>query len=650
VLPTFGFSLICFLVPAALGLLGVGRDRIDPRRDFPIALAIHFGFLGIIGLVIARSFGFGPFQLAAAITVATGLTAATLRTIVHPDRAARHGRESRLSHLAILAILALAVLSVADLAFILSHQGWENEGGTNYFRNPMHTDGERNVVLVRAVARGPGSPFIANADLIYPVFWHNLAALLLEPVAQDVGFPEVAGVVLATAVVFFIMLYSVLLRERPGLARHWPLALLIVVVTATHADLYHVTISLFAQGSFGMEVDRTQTDIADYFRTFSPKLLALTSPQHVSFLVSILALYLLRRGRWANLDPRRMVGEGLLICTAVASSSVLAAMTLPLVYGLPALRRLHRSPRQSFQILSRAAILMLLSFLVFTAVYGYTPLALLDRPGAAGGATAFPGVDSVGKLVLLPLILVGISGVAGLLVCLWAPFRMAKHPAWALTTWPLLLVSGSLLFYYVVSSDEINRHWSVVASTAALIILVRCLPGWRALRSSLMLQFLCTVGVILALALHAVFIATLTVKPSTIDQQVTWRDYLCMNEVIADRYPGLAVAAAVLEKGQYFPLATRVTTSSAFTNNTAAVHSRLDPEQREIHDRIMEGEPLIDHAAALGYAAVIWGPIEDQAWGAERAASHARPELLMASCDSVGLYRQPEGPPGVSAP
>ena len=30
---------------------------------------------------------------------------------------------------------------------------------------------------------------------------------------------------------------------------------------------------------------------------------------------------------------------------------------------------------------------------------------------------------------------------------------------------------------------------------------------------------------------------------------------------------------------------------------------------------------------------------EDEAWGAERAANFARPELLLASCGSVGLYR-----------
>ena len=77
-----------------------------------------------------------------------------------------------------------------------------------------------------------------------------------------------------------------------------------------------------------------------------------------------------------------------------------------------------------------------------------------------------------------------------------------------------------------------------------------------------------------------------------------------------------------------------------FYGNYAAVHPRLEGESLRIDDMISyERELVIDHAAALGYAAVIWGPVEDAAWGAERAANFARPELLLASCGSVGLYR-----------
>ncbi len=559
--------------------------------------------------------------------------------IVPAGEAGAAGHDDRAGHagLALWVIVALAIISVADLAFIFARQGWETEGGSNYFRFPITSDNERNLLLVRALIRGGASPFIPNSDLIYPVFWHNFAALLLQPVAAEIGFPQIAGVTLATAVVLFILIYFAVLNERPAVARHWPLVAIVVVLAVTHADLYHMLIGLAHEGAPSIEADHGEARL--FFRTFSPKLLALTSPQHVCFMIFFFALYLLNHGPALSIGRGRMAGESLLVCAAVATSPVLAAMTLPLIYGLPALTLFFSNLRQGLADLARAAGLMLLSFLAFTGLYRFTPLILFFRTSSDAEQIAIPGVESVYKLALFPWIFVGIFGVAGLLVTLWLPAYAARRPARLLSFWPLLLISGTLIFYYGVSHPEISRHWSIVASVAGLMVLVQCLPDWENLRARRSLQTICAGGIGAAVLLHAFFIFVFTAKPSILDPEVAWHDYFCMNDVIEERHPGLPVAAAN-GRGLYFPLAARVTTSSSFNGNTAAVHSRLEGEQLRINNMIFYGrEPLIDHAAALGYGAVIWGPVEDEAWGAERAAKFARPELLLASCGSVGLYR-----------
>ena len=37
-------------------------------------------------------------------------------------------------------------------------------------------------------------------------------------------------------------------------------------------------------------------------------------------------------------------------------------------------------------------------------------------------------------------------------------------------------------------------------------------------------------------------------------------------------------------------------------------------------------------ALAIGYGAVIWGPVEDEAWGKERAGGHAQPGQAIVTC------------------
>jgi hypothetical protein len=641
VLSAFAFSLLCFLVPPCLSLLGAGRWANGGSRHLPLALAIHFAVLGMAGMLIARAFGFGPVQLAVAVALAAGVTALALRAGIPPGGTGAAGSDDPAPQggALFLAMVVLAVLSVGDLAVIFSYQGWENEGGVNYFHYPMNDDGERNVVLVRALERDRASPFIPNADLIYPAFWHNLAALLLQPLAVRVGFPQVAGVTLATAVVFFIAIYAVALKERPDLARHWPLAVIVLLLTATHADLYNMALGLILRRTPGIEADYSQYTLL-FFKSFSPKLVAIVTPQHASFMIFLLTLTLLRHGRVPRQERRSLVGECLLVCAGVVASPILAALTFPLVYGLSALGRFRQGSRQGLEVLGRALLLMLVAFAVFSLVYGFTPLALVDRPNAAAGTIETLGTYPTVKLLFLPLAFVGIFGVTGLLVSLWWLFGDNRLRTQLLSFWPLLLISGTLLFYYGISSKEINRHWSMVAATAGPIVLVLCLPAWQTLRSRLTLQIVCVAGVIAALLLHAFFVVRFTLGPSYVDPQVAWGDYLCMNDVIEERFPNLPVAAA-LGHGLRFPLAARVTISASFEHNSAAVHSRLDAEQARIEEAVVGGEPLIDHAVALGYAAVVWGPVEDDAWGPERSAIHARPDLLMAECGSVGLYRLP---------
>jgi hypothetical protein len=365
---TFLFSLAYLLIPAGLSLLTVSRSWRFVSLHFPLALAIHLGLAGSFGLLINRVFGLGVGQSFAVLALAFGCTAVIMRgTFGRGEREQRQNDDGAGFPLWVpLGILALAILSVADLAIIFGHQGWETEGGTNYFRNPMNTDGERNVVLVRALERGTGSPFIPNSDLSYAYFWHNLAALILAPVMREITFPDVMGVTLATAVAFFIMIYVAVLKERPSLARSWPLAAAVFIVTSTHADIYHVLGGMMSGQSPGMQA----YDVApvSYFKTFSPKLLAMTSPQHATFMILLLAVYLLKYGRLKPAAPMGRVSEAILVSSGVAASPVLAGMAFSLFYGLPVLKRVRRSSGQSLRSLGGALALMAGSFVIFTGL------------------------------------------------------------------------------------------------------------------------------------------------------------------------------------------------------------------------------------------------------------------------------------------
>ncbi len=636
----FLFSLIYLLIPAGLSLLTVSRSWRFVSLHFPLALAINLALAGSFGLLINRLFGLGEVQSFAVLALAFGCTAVIVRGTFGPGerRQSQKDAGARFPVWVPLAILALAILSVADLAIIFGQQGWETEGGTNYFRNPMNTDGERNVVLVRALERGTASPFIPNSELIYAYFWHNLAALILTPVVREITFPDVMGVTLATAVAFFIMIYAAVLKERPSLVRNWPLAAAVFIIASTHADIYHVLGGMVTSQSLGMQADNSTP--LTYFKTFSPKILAMTSPQHATFMILLLGVYFLKYGRLKPAAPMRTVSEAILVSGGVAASPVLAGIAFPLIYGLPALKRLRHSAGQSMRTLGSALALMAGSFVIFTGLYGFSPLVYIDRPAAIAESVSIPGVESIEKIVFLPLMFVGILGVTGVLVSLLLSYRVVRSRSFVLTFWPLFLLTGTLAFYYVISSNELNRHWSIVAATIGPIVLARCLPAWRIIRSKPALQILCAGAVFLALVWHAPFVSLFTLKENSLARHVPWQDYLCMNQVIEKRHPGLPVVAAV-GHGLFFPLAARVTTSSAFGDQTVAVHSRLTAKQREIYEKVKAGEAVIDHAVALGYSALIWGPVEDLVWGADRAARYARPDLRMAACGSVGLYRLP---------
>jgi hypothetical protein len=641
VILAFLVSLIYLLIPAGLSLLVVRRSWRFVSLHFPIALAVHMGLAGLIGLLVYRLFGLGDVQSFAVLALALGGAVAILRG------AFSHG-EGRQCHKDVgtrfpiwvpLGILAAAFLSVADLAIIFGEQGWEIDGGTNYFRNPLNTDNERNVVLVRALERGTASPFIPNSDLIYAYSWHNLAALILTPFVHEITFPDVMGVTLATAVAFFIMIYATVLSERPSLARNWPWAAAVFIIASTHADIYHVLGELVDSQLLGVRA--SDAAALGYFKTFSPKMLAMTAPQHATFMILLLAVYLLNYGRLKSTTSMRSVSEIILVSAGVATSPILAGIAFPLTYGLMGLKRLRHSAGQSMRTLGRALALMAGSFVIFLGLYGFSPMVYVERPAAIGGSVTIPIIESIDKFAFMPLMLVGILGVTGVLVTLLMSYRVVRSWPFILTYWPLFLLTGSLAFYYVISSNELNRHWSLVAATIGSIVVARCLPTWRVLRSKPALQGLCAGAVFLSLVWHAPFVATFTQRPNSLASHVPWQDYLCMNQVIEKQYPGLPVAAAV-GHGIFFPVATRVTTSAAFGDHTIAVHSRLTAEQWEIYEKVKAGETVIDHALALGYSGLIWGPVEDLVWGVDRAARYARPDLRMATCGSVGLFRLPK--------
>lgn len=533
------------------------------------------------------------------------------------------GLSSRLS--VGLALVALALLSGNWL--ISSAQGWHltESGARPNFRFPFNDDVERNVVLVDTLARGSSeSPYLAHSRLNYQIFWHALASLFVQGSPGEDSGPRVAGVARATGYVFLVVLLAWLALLRPSLARRLSLGFPMLLLFWFHADLYNVLVSLLLRGTVGIEADWSVAR-ASVYRYVSLEFLELVAPQHLFFFlfgVSHLCLHHYKR-RLRVADDRWL--SALTATFAFLASPLLYALFLfpPAIYRTVRARRL--SPVATFA--SETAV----AFVAYRLVTGNWASALFIREGA----TNFSLLPWMGwGWSLLPVIGLTALGPLGLWLTAWAIRNGNRREAWR-NPWLVYLVAGLFFFNFVFTSPEIKRHFGWVAMLLGLLFVIDTATRPRLARFGLGISL----GLLAAIPLQGYFLYCYLGKPSLVPSSSAGKDHFEMNRLLAGRFPGQPVMAAVSsEDGILMPLATRVTASFSVPSH-AWIHASLSREQSHWLSRARVDKAPVPYARKLGYELLIWDQVAENAWGDSVKRRFVAESNLLARVGSVSLYR-----------
>ena len=614
---------------------------IDPslrRRSFltyPVCAAVFFTSLGLVGALLGRRLGYGVWPLAVVITVALGVTWGMLQW-VRPAELIRTREDFGARTLIWLGLLTL--IANLDLFYIIGRQGWSFEGapflrGETYFRPPMNDDVQRDVLLVNAIRRGAGSPFLPGAPMLYQLFWQHLAAGLTAPFHTLSSYGPVVGCLLATSVLFFFLLFWVLAIVRPTFFLRAGPGLAAALFLSVHADLFSYGASWLFKHRAGIEAD--WSFVPGYLRNFSLKVMALTSPQHVSFFIPVLPLMVDRSMRAGS---KRCALEWLLTTLAVLISPVLSIfffIPLSAVEGL--LRaRVHGAFRAGLSLLPRF-IGAVTAFALHPLVFGFSVLDLFNRPGLE--TPAWFSAETL-AWAQLPILLVACLGTLGVVLSVILVWR-GRGLSWLVRQPELLtLLAGMLAFHYLVSAGEIRRHFTMVACVLATLAVVKSLPPLRLLLRSLRMRSALAGLAAVAIGLQAYFIYCYTEKPSYQVPDLAWKDYFEMNGEITRRFPGLPVAAAINPRGLGldYPVAMEATASFSMPIHLV-VHTRVTPKQKALLERVEFAKDVGPYAEALGYRAMIWGPVEDRTWGRRAKERFTKESNLLVRIGEVSLYR-----------
>lgn len=510
-------------------------------------------------------------------------------------------------------LIAAAAL-LLDSMIVYLRQGWHFEGfflgaAPGYFRMPFHEDMMRNVSVVTALMRGSESPMLAGAPLTYQTFWFQFPALcvsLFRPVSY---YPLVLGCSLATGWVFFLMVLYTGFRLSPLLFARARFAVPVLLVWLFHVDLGNLILSLARTGSLAMEADWSMTHVS-YFRYLSPKFLSLVGPQHTLFLLFFLTALVFR-----TRHSKFVVGEIAATVFALFAGPILFLMGFPLLWW-------YTRPIEW----KRVGLTFLVGVAAFGGVYGFPPWWIWIRPGSTGFSWAPDlGWAWAASFPLLPALSLGLLGLA----LMFTVYRRGRACLKEVLPW-----LGFLLFFnYVVASPEIGRHATMVAMVVAGWLLLRWARPWAARERGAWLGF-ATVAVLGQLFL----IYSYTLKPNLLRNDIPWRDYFAMNEVLREQFPGVAVVSTIgTDLGIAKPVVGEVATSFAQAID-ALTHSRVDEARRgllKLEDREKE---ILPFARQLGYSAVVWGPAEREIWGERAEKRFIDPKRRLAQVGKVSLY------------
>jgi hypothetical protein len=238
-------------------------------------------------------------------------------------------------------------------------------------------------------------------------------------------------------------------------------------------------------------------------------------------------------------------------------------------------------------------------------------------------------------ILLKPL--VTILGVPGLMLALLVLLNIMRQRFHLLTS-PYLMLLGGLFVAYVVliRHGEIMRHSAILLSVMTMISIVLLLPSSRALAASTTLKATIVLCAFLAMLSHGYYVYAFTQKPSVLEREIPWRDYFCMNDIIKVRYPNTPTLAAN-GGGTRLPIVMEV--ASSFTSKEDAfVHSQIS--NLATLDKLDNKNVLPIHVSKeLGVRMVVWGPLEERAWGERSRHEYLKDKNLIEQCGVVSLYR-----------
>ena len=533
-----------------------------------------------------------------------------------------------------IGIGALTLLCCADLWFIFGKNGWGFDDGSlvthtsTYFRAPLNSDNERNTILMNALIRGTDSPLLPYSKMSYQLFWFHLFAPLVSLYQGVTLYQVTQGIALANALIFFFLLWTAILWLRPSFILRKKEALLTVLLLSAHADLYYLLASYFEFGRAGIEADWSM--VPSFFRNFSLKMLALTSPQHLMALLFALAYLVLPE---IVLRPKKIVPilRGVFLIGGILVSPVMATMIFPLIWGSRLIHHWCRTRNFACRDLGYELIAVIAGLGIYQWLLG-SPWELFQRPGVNRLVLFQSGWQILWRL---PLTYLGALGSLGLLVTLLLADNLSKMGIKSLTAfYPVMLLAGGIFSHYLVTSLESRRHAAMVFSLIATIFVIKKLPPLRRIPTLAITLF-----TVITLGCHGYFIYCFTGKKSSVNPEITWIDYFTLGKWISTHTPKLPVLAATepFESGVIFSPINQFTTSFAFGGHTI-VHSKLSQQQIHKLIKIRTIEDVPPMAKRLGYRAIAWGPAEDMIWGDLLKNRFTHPSRLITTIGKVSLF------------
>jgi hypothetical protein len=588
----------------------------------PVAVAIHWGFAAVLSAVFSEiSFGWGKL---AGIYLLSGFFTNFVLAPLPFSRRKIFGPRFYFFLSGIVALLSL------DLALIYLSSGW---GPVPHFRPPFLHDIERDVVIVNALLRHAGSPYLPNSPFGYQLLWYHWASLPVSLFEGSTSYPFVIGTIHATGVLFLSFLLWAVCVLRPAVAMRWGVGIFLCVLFFSHTDLFNGIRSVIMTGRWGIETD-LPAGFPIFFRYSSLKSLTLVAPQHAFGLSFLIFYFLLGQSRVVHASKKREIVRGIYGILAFAASPILFGMVMPLFL----LWELATGKLKLFSVMKRAAAFLGGGTLLFRLVCGFWPTVLLSRPDET--RALFPS-DAESWVLYFPWLWIATLGLPVILWFICLTYRLLQRHRRNLLSSPELwaIAIGVPFFCYIYAHSEIRRYYSLLCVALLFLSTVRLMPHPRLWLASRPMKFVVLGFSGAALFLHGVFLHSYLFRPSTVDQTIPWEDYFGMNQIIKDNYSHLPVMAAADNRlGIEKPLVMQVTTSFCAPVEIA-IHTQLTKNQFNTLEKIFhEGNPL-PYARSLGYEAILWGPVEERVWGSSMREKYLREDRKIATVGSVSLYR-----------